>query len=266
MKTLKSGNLVGRELRPQNRAFTLIELLVVIAIIAILAALLLPALARAKAKAQGIHCLNNLKQLQLCWIMYANDSSDRMVPNLVGGGSNSWVSGIMNVRPDFTNSLLIQNGLLYGYNKNVDLYRCPTARAVTFSGLTGVAVRHYSIGGRMAGGNVVAGDFTVLPAQYPTYIKVTQVHNPGPSDALVFVEESALTIDDGYFAIEDTWATWQNSPTIRHALSGDFSFVDGHAASHRWKTFSVEQDFYALANPANSSNMDLQWVRNAIFQ
>ncbi len=252
MKTFNSGRAV-------RRAFTLIELLVVIAIIAILAAMLLPALSKAKAKAQGINCLNNLKQLQLCWIMFAGDNSDSMVPNIVAGGAASWVDGNMQNYPGFTNVINIENGLLYGYCKNTAVYRCPYAKAVTIGGLTAVAVRHYSIGGRMAGDNT-----TVLPA-YPNYTKVTQVRNPGPSDALVFVEESANTIDDGYFALQDNW-TWQNSPTIRHALGGNFSFVDGHAETHRWHTLNTEQTYNIPGNPATAQNPDLLWMHNAIFR
>ena len=259
MKNFKTEKTIARESRLQNQAFTLIELLVVIAIIAILAAMLLPALSKAKAKAQGINCLNNLKQLQLCWSMYAGDNADKMVPNITGGGVGSWVDGNVSLSPDFTNSILIQNGLLYYYNRSGSIYRCPTAKAVSIGGVRGVAVRHFSIEGRMAGNAIV------LPAQYPNYTKVTQVRSPGPSEAIVFVEESVNTIDDGYFAIQGNW-TWQNSPTVRHALNGNFSFVDGHVEPHRWRTLNVDQGFNQPGVPPNSGNVDLVWIQNAIFR
>jgi prepilin-type N-terminal cleavage/methylation domain-containing protein len=258
----KSG---GRRWERLSRAFTLIELLVVIAIIAILAAMLLPALSKAKQKAQGVRCLNNLKQLQLGWIMYGGDFNDRMVLN-VNGSANSWVTGNVNIAPDFTNATLIQNGLLYSYAKNTGSYVCPAAIAISrvvggFS-VTAVAVRHYSIEGRM-GGDVVTEN-AVLPG-FPPYIKTTEVQNPGPSAAIVFVEESANTIDDGYFALQNSWL-WQNSPSIRHSLSSEFSFEDGHVEPHRWRTLNTEQGFNQPGNPANSGNVDLQWVRDAVFR
>ena len=250
--------------RRRSKGFTLIELLVVIAIIAILAAMLLPALAKAKQKAQGMRCLNNLKQLQLSWIMYAGDYGEQMVPN-IKGGATSWVTGNVSLNPDFTNVIPIMNGTLYPYIKNVGSYVCPAAKAIQPSGaaVAAVAVRHYSVGGRMGGDD--ATEAAVLPT-YPPDKKTSDVRNPGPSEALVFVEESANTIDDGYFAVNN-FAQWQNSPSIRHALSSMFSFVDGHVEPHRWRTITIEQGFNVTPPPPfTPRNVDLAWVQAAVYR
>src|SRR5580700_8049399 len=112
--------------KPARSAFTLIELLVVIAIIAILAAMLLPALSRAKARAKMTNCLSNLKQLELCWIMYYGDFSDKLLPNTTSGGVGSWIQGnVKNSATDATNILFLEQALLYPYNHNTSIYQCP---------------------------------------------------------------------------------------------------------------------------------------------
>src|ERR1035437_4791860 len=129
-------NCHGNELedvspRNRRRGFTLIELLVVIAIIAILAALLLPVLSKAKAKGQGISCLNNLKQLQLAWFMYADDHGGKLVYNNSNGAGEptGWVMGWLPRPQDATNVNLLKQGLLWDYNKSLPTYKCPADRS-----------------------------------------------------------------------------------------------------------------------------------------
>lgn len=276
---LKQGSISRRN---SFHGFTLIELLVVIAIIAILAGMLLPALAKAKSKTQGIKCMSNLKQLQLCWQMYALDHDSLMVPNWLAS-QHSWIGGNLASVQGATNENDIKNGKLWKYNTSIQLYQCAAANSLPTALRNNPAlrgkrlVRNYSMQGRMGGANASdaqrfgVGDTTwVLGANYPQYKKESDINNPGPAEAMVFLDESYETLDDGYFAVKapDGQNIWQNSPTAsRHNRGAGFSFADGHAEIWRWTGLSSKRD-QGLDAPVViagvSSQRDLDRVKAAV--
>ena len=247
-------------LRYNETAFTLIELLVVIAIIAILAALLLPALNKAKAKAQGISCLNNLKQLQLAWFMYAGDNNERLVYNNdnAPGEPVGWVMGWLPTPQDATNVNLLKQGLLWEYNKSLPSYKCPADRstATESDGKQYPRVRSISMNGNMNGNSWYTA---TIDSTYFTYRKSSDIVRPPPAGAFVFLDEHPDDIDDGYFLVNLTvHAAWGNMPANYHNGACGFSFADGHAEIKKWR----DPDTLAAHPPASPSGPhDVPWVQ-----
>ncbi len=233
-------------------AFTLIELLVVLAIVAILAALLLPALGKAKRKANSIVCLNHLKQLHLGWMMDADDNSDWLAPNSGTAEAGkypelpSWVAGAMTINgtalfrvffADNTNTANLvpgRFGSIGPYINNHRVYRCPEDKSsVEIGGTTYPRVRSYSM-------NSYVGVNGRRSGAYRIFRRASDFTNPGPSRTTVFVDEHEDSIYEGLFDVvmggnNRGEAMWMDLPASHHSGAGAFSFADGHAETRRWR-------------------------------
>ncbi|HTY89328.1 MAG TPA: prepilin-type N-terminal cleavage/methylation domain-containing protein [Candidatus Acidoferrum sp.] len=273
-----------------NGGFTLIELLVVIAIIAILVALLLPALAKARLKAQGLQCMTNHRQLCLAWRMYSDDNNDQL---LYASGDwpytthdpEVWVSGWMdfdpNNRSNWDVAQDIEQSPLWSYcGRSASIWKCPADYSfVVVNGQEKPRVRSMSMNFWLGGFKGIDLGLSGDPAPFNRgggawriYLNTREMVNPGPTDLFVFLDMREDSIDIGNFAPNmQGWPSQPNQygfydlPGYYHHLAGGFSFADGHSELHRWRDSRTMPPLVAGGLVADSfsspNNPDVAWLQ-----
>ncbi len=263
--------------RPRS-GFTVIELLVVLAIISLLAAMLLPAIAKSKATAKRIGCINNLRQLELCNHLYTNDNNDYLVPNnsvyIIGNASQnikgaSWLLDL-DARTELNPSNIV-NGLLYQYNSSLDIYHCPadTSRLEDTAGnvLPELRWRSYNMSQSING----YPEFDANMSFYiPAWKKSTAIRHPVPSELFVLIDEDADCVVDAEFGNPPKGSpyfpqnVWWDLPASRHQQGANLSFADGHVEFWKWNTPKI---FYDWIQPVGPGELpDYARIQNAMKQ
>jgi prepilin-type N-terminal cleavage/methylation domain-containing protein/prepilin-type processing-associated H-X9-DG protein len=258
------------ERRLLHSAFTLIELLVVIAIIAILAAMLLPALTKAKEQARRVQCVNHLKQLQVAWLMYSMDFNEYICPTWGSGDpapnpKPNWVFGDMGLPNEQTNILLVQQGLLWPFTKSMGIYKCPSDPKKSAASVP--TVRSMSINGWM--NPITSGYQRSLVGPCRVFKKQSDIANSiTPVKCFVFIEENENTINDGWFLVAANKGSthgfdWVDCPASYHRGACAVSFADGHIEIKKWRDRKVINPPLGPFFPADAAAgyADLRWMQ-----
>ncbi len=253
----------------RRRGFTLIELLVVVTVVAILAGLVLPALAGAKAAAKRIQCTNNHKQLATTWLLYTADNADGLVPN----GQNDqpstnrclWVQGAfyhLEANTNYTYILDPRYALFANYLHTLKVYVCPTDRStVTVARRDYPRLRSYAL-------NAYAGWIGPLDARLSSAFRIFRRHSEVgaqmPAGLFLFQDVHPNSICWPYFGVHMERDSFFNFPNSSHSRGTVISFGDGHAEHHRWRdprTIAAFSADYHRHDDPSPGNADLAWIR-----